>query len=137
MSQKPTRLHLESLEDRNMPSVFTVTNANDSGPGSLRAELALAAADGQPDTIQFAANLAHAVIPLSTIGDESVGPSAFLVQTPVTIEGSGQTLTRSASAPAMRFFTVSNAGNLTLENLRIRNGIAAGEDGVQGQGTPG
>jgi hypothetical protein len=32
-----SRLRLEALEDRTVPSTFTVTNLLDTGPGSLRA----------------------------------------------------------------------------------------------------
>jgi hypothetical protein len=37
-----TRLVLEALEDRTVPSTFTVTNTNDSGAGSLRDAIAQA-----------------------------------------------------------------------------------------------
>ena len=96
---RPTvRLGLEHLEDRTTPTTFTVSNANDSGPGSLRSEIALATADGQQDTIDFAPSLAGSTIDLSTVGNTSVGPSAFLVSTAITIEGTGQTIARSAGA---------------------------------------
>src|SRR5690349_20062794 len=45
---KPDRSHavlhprLEAFEDRCLPSTLTVLNTNDSGPGSLRAEIAAA-----------------------------------------------------------------------------------------------
>ena len=114
-----------------------VTNTSDSGAGSLRFEIALATADGNADIIGFDPSLAGATLALSTIGDETVGASAFAISTPITIEGSGQTLTRSAAAPAMRLFMVTAAGNLTLESLWLRNGEAAGEAGIDGAGGPG
>src|SRR5579864_6885613 len=117
-------LGLEHLEDRSTPTTFTVTNANDSGPGSLRAELALATADGTPDTIDFAPSIAGATIPLSTVGDTLDGPSAFRIVTPITIEGSGQTITRLNTSPAMRFFTVGTTGKLTLQNMTFSDGLA-------------
>jgi hypothetical protein len=46
-----TRLRLEQLEDRLVPSTLTVLNLNDSGAGSLRAAVAAAAAG---DAIDFA-----------------------------------------------------------------------------------
>jgi hypothetical protein len=53
---------LEALEDRTLPSTFTVMNLNDSGTGSLRA--AVAAADAKPgSTIDFASGL-HGTIKL-------------------------------------------------------------------------
>lgn len=48
------RPRLETLEDRSMLSTLSVVNTNDSGAGSLRAEIA-AARNG--DTIQFDSNL--------------------------------------------------------------------------------
>ena len=49
-----TRLHVEPLEDRTVPSTLTVTNLNDSGDGSLRFELAQAQAG---DTVDFDSGL--------------------------------------------------------------------------------
>src|SRR5689334_15919422 len=66
---------LVRLEDRTVPSTFTVMNLNDSGPGSLRA--ALASGD---DTIAFAKGL-HGTITL-TSGELSIANS-------VTINGPG------------------------------------------------
>src|SRR5262245_20821974 len=48
------RLGLEVLEDRSLPSTFTVTNLLDSGAGSLRAAVSAANANPGADTIDFA-----------------------------------------------------------------------------------
>src|SRR5262245_19007280 len=53
---------LAALEDRRLLSTLTVLNNNDSGPGSLRADLA-AAQSG--DTIRFAGKLAGQTITLT------------------------------------------------------------------------
>src|SRR5262245_41909813 len=54
------RLRVEALEDRWVPSTFTVLNLNDSGPGSLRA--AVQAADGVSGAeIDFAPGLQGAI----------------------------------------------------------------------------
>ena len=60
---RPTRIvpRLEALEDRTVPSTLTVTSAADSGPGSLRAEIA-AASSG--DTIRFDQDLVGQTITL-------------------------------------------------------------------------
>src|SRR5262245_43048497 len=47
------RLWLQSLEDRSVPTTFTVTNLNDSGAGSLRAEIAAANVNPGDDTVNF------------------------------------------------------------------------------------
>src|SRR5437870_4605068 len=56
---------LEVLEDRTVPSTFTVTNLADSGTGSLRAAITAANANPGPDTIQFAHGL-HGTIGLTS-----------------------------------------------------------------------
>ena len=48
------RLAVEALEDRSLPSTFTVTNLLDTGAGSLRAAVASANASAGADTIDFA-----------------------------------------------------------------------------------
>src|SRR5437016_2507198 len=45
---------LEVLEDRTVPSTFTVTNLADSGPGSLRAAIMAANTNPGADDIKFA-----------------------------------------------------------------------------------
>jgi parallel beta-helix repeat protein len=46
------RLGLESLEDRTAPAIYTVTNVNDAGAGSLRQAILDANTNGGADTIQ-------------------------------------------------------------------------------------
>src|SRR6516164_4826570 len=48
------RPRLDILEDRTLPSTFTVTNLLDTGPGSLRAAVTAANANPGPDAIDFA-----------------------------------------------------------------------------------
>jgi len=57
------RPRLEALEDRWMPSTLTVTNILDSGPGSLRAEIAAA---NSGDTINFASSLDGQTVTLTS-----------------------------------------------------------------------
>jgi hypothetical protein len=52
-----TVLRVEALEDRTLPSTFTVLNLNDSGPGSLRAAINSANTHPGADTINFAHSL--------------------------------------------------------------------------------
>ncbi|MBX9579110.1 MAG: hypothetical protein K2X87_02280, partial [Gemmataceae bacterium] len=79
--RRPVPLRVEGLEDRSVPAVLTVTNTDDSGPGSLReAILDSNASAGVRDTIAFA-------IP----GDEvhTIRPTSALppIADPVVIDG--------------------------------------------------
>jgi hypothetical protein len=103
-----------------------VTNSNDAGTGSLRAEIALATANGAANSIEFSPSLAGATIGLKTVGNSSFGPSALGISTAITIVGSGQTITLASSAAAMRIFEVGTSGKLTVEDLTISGGVAKG-----------
>jgi len=54
MKPKPIRLNAETLESRETPATFTVTNTADSGGGSLRDAIMLANTSRGTDTIAFA-----------------------------------------------------------------------------------
>ncbi len=132
-----TLLNLENLEHRLVPTTFMVTSGADSGAGTLRAALQAASAVYAPDTIIVEPSVS--TITLTTVGDNTVGPSALVVRTPVTIMGTaaGQTITRGSSAPDMRLFVVQLdqnggpvlPGNLTLQDLTVSNGLAQGGSG--------
>ena len=138
------RLRFELLEDRRVLATFTVTNLNDapvSGPGKRPGTLRQAVYDANnvagADLIQFAANLSGSVN-LAVVGDNTLGPSALVVSSPITIRGNanGITIGRDGSAAEMRLFRVTSAGNLTLESISLMggmirgaNGAAAGENG--------
>src|SRR5262249_39691603 len=65
LPRQRTVLRLEALEDRAVPSTFTVTNLTDHDPGSLRAAILAANANPGADTIQFAHGL-HGTITLAS-----------------------------------------------------------------------
>jgi hypothetical protein len=146
------RLAAERLEDRATPATLTVTTLNDAGPGSLRDAITQANDEiNHPgaDTIVFDPALGNQTISLTTFSNPPVstavvpqpaGPSALTITTAVTIQGSGQTITRATGAPAavFRFFQVTADGNLTLENLTLSQGSALGYgDGSGGGGSAG
>jgi hypothetical protein len=78
------RLAVEALEGREMPSAttFWVTNANDSGPGSLRDAIAQANANPGADTIKFSIGT----------GVKTIAPLSALprITDAVTIDGTSQ-----------------------------------------------
>jgi CSLREA domain-containing protein len=143
------RLRLEGLEGRAVPAVITVTSLADNttidGQVTLREAIQAAntdtsvdgsAAGSGADTIVFAPALADQTVNLGLVGDVSIGPSALLVSTPITIQGTGQTITRTGAA-GFRLFAVGGAGDLTLEDLTLSNGLAQGGAAGGGGGAAG
>ncbi len=136
------RLTLNPLEDRVLlsvaPQMYTVTNVNDSGPGSLRAAIDSANADSYSgsalDTIVFDPSLAGQTIDLTTVGDNSQGSSALAITAPIQIDGStapGLTIARlkTSQTPDFRIFYVASGGNLTLNDLTILGGQSINDGG--------
>ncbi len=118
------------------PQGLVVTNANDSGPGSLRA--AIATADmSSGDTITFAPALAGQTIHLTTVGDSTDdGSSALEITTAMTIDASaapGLTIAGpgTTGSSAFRIFLVNAplGDTLSLKSATITGGDAAGDGG--------
>ncbi len=101
-------------------NIITVTNANDSGPGSLRQALA-DANDG--DTINFAVT--------GTIGLTS---GELLVENSVTISGPGsENLAVDANATS-RVMHIAPGKVVTISDLTITNGYAGSQPVLDGAG---
>src|SRR6266481_436765 len=91
--------------------LITVTNTNDSGPGSLRQALA-AANDG--DTITFAVT-----------GAIGLTSGELVINKNITISGPGANLlavSRAANAAPFRIFHVMLGHTVIIEGLTISNG---------------
>ena len=98
-------------------ATITVTNANDSGAGSLRSAIASAAAG---DTIQFASSLANQTITLTS--------GQLLINKNLTIDAVGAAnLTLSGNNTA-RVILTEGSTNVTLKNLIVANGKVSGTD---------
>ena len=106
-------------------ATLVVTNAADSGAGSLRDTIAAAAAG---DTIQFAAALNGQTISLTS--------AELFIDKNLTIDGPGAnqlTVKRAAGSSAnFRIFRVGLLHTVTIQGLTISNGVAA--SGASGGG---
>jgi hypothetical protein len=104
---------LELLENRCTPSVLTVANNHDAGPGSLRAEIA-AAQTG--DMIVFAPSLAGATIALK---------SQIKIDKALDIEGLGADQLAISGEQVTRIFNIhKDAAAVTIAGLTLENGQA-------------
>jgi hypothetical protein len=115
------RPRLEALEDRWLPSTLTVTNNLDSGPGSLRAEIAAAQNN---DTIVFAPSLAGHTITL-TSGELSITKG-------MTIQGPGASQLTVSGNNASRVFEVNSSQPVVLSGLTVSNGRTARYSVIEG-----
>jgi hypothetical protein len=122
------RPQLEALEDRCVPSTLKVTNLADSGPGSLRYEIAQAQSN---DTIVFdfggkKTNSTPHTITLSS-GELDInknltiqGPGAGLL----TVASPGHASSGSLYDGSSRIFEVESfVNNATLSGMTISNGV--------------
>ena len=115
-----------ALEDRSLMSTFTVTNTDDSGPGSLRDEIGLANSSAGDNTIEFdgtvfsvaqTINLTGGQLELSnTSGTETItGPAAGL-----TVSGGGLS----------RVFEIDAGVTSSISGLTITGGNVSGGAGL-------
>jgi hypothetical protein len=105
-------------------NIITVTNTNDSGPGSLRQAL-LDANDG--DTVNFDPSLNGQTITLTS--------AELVIDTDVTILGPGPSLLTVArsSQTQFRIFHVMPGYNVTIEGIHITGGaVELGSSGGGG-----
>src|SRR5262245_22746041 len=106
--RRPLPPRLTALEDRTVPSTYTVTSLADSGPGTLRAGVASGA-----DTVRFAPGL-NGTIPLA---------SEIAIASSLTIDGPGANHLTVSGGGTTRVFAVSG-GTVTIAGLTIASGLA-------------
>ncbi|WP_211231699.1 Ig-like domain-containing protein, partial [Ottowia thiooxydans] len=102
-------------------ATFTVTNAADSGAGSLRAALVQAAGNAGNDLITFAPGITHVLLNSPLIVQDISGT--------VTVQGVGVTLDGQLKG---RVLEVASGTEVRLEGLTIQHGLLAGKGGNGG-----
>jgi hypothetical protein len=105
------RLGLEVLEDRCLPSTFTVTNLLDSGAGSLRAAVASANANPGPDAIDFAVT-----------GSIGLTSGQLDISDSLTINGPSAGALTVSGNHASRVFAIAGNPTVTIASLTVANG---------------
>src|SRR5262245_16823468 len=141
-----TGLGVEPLEDRTVPSTFTVANLADSGSGSLRAAIAAANANPGADVIAFTAGLSGTVTLTSgelgiTDGVHIDGPGAgrlavsgndtsrvFQIGSGVAVDIDGLTVTHGHGL--LQGGGILNAGTLTLSHAVVSHNEVVGLPGA-------
>src|SRR5947209_19009485 len=119
LNQRPRhyRLQLEALEDRLLPSVFTVDRLTDAGQGSGLAgdfRYCVTQATSGQDTIAF-----------SVTGTINLTKALPDLTKSVSINGPGVALltVRRDTGGSYRIFTVGSAAAVAISGLTIANGI--------------
>src|SRR4051794_40268799 len=112
------RPQLEALEDRTVPSTFTVQNLADSGPGSLRQAILDANANPGADVIRFG--------PRARDGTLTLTGGELRITDSLTIDGPGDNRLTVSGNGASRVFNVSGSStNVEIDDLTIAHGLAA------------
>ena len=120
--QRSWALRVETVEDRTVPSTWTVTTNADSGNGSLRAAIAGATSG---DQIVFDHGLAGQTITLTT--------GELVITQDLDIEGLGAEQLAISGNHASRIFDISGGATITLAGLTLTAGLAL-QVGAAGQG---
>jgi hypothetical protein len=122
--RQQTRLVLEALEGRWVPT--TVTNLNDSGAGSLRQAIIDTPAGG---TVDFQPGLTGTIT--LTTGELAIGKD-------VTIAGPGAGVITVSGNHALRVFHIATASTVAISGLTIADGQVSGSTvmggGIDNQG---
>ena len=121
-----TRLTLEALEDRTLPSGGIVNST-----AGLIAAINSANSSGTPTTItlQAGANFGF------TSGYNSTLEALPFITGKITIVGNNDVLVRTAApSTPFRLFDVASGGSLTLENLTLQGGFVQGAPTVGAEG---
>ncbi len=114
------QLSIERLEDRTVPSTFTVYNLADGGLGSLRAAISDANANPGADLIRFADDLS------GTVGLTS---GQLSITDALTIDGPGADRLAVSGNDASRVFQISSGVAVSIDDLTVTHGRTVGRGG--------
>ena len=119
------QLSVERLEDRTLPSTFTVLNLADSGPGSLRQ--AVLDADAQPGTnvIHFAHDVDGTIV--LTSGELDITDD-------MTITAPGSGVLAVSGSDSSRVFAIAADVTAEIDGLTITHGLADNGGGIWNAG---
>jgi hypothetical protein len=96
--------------------IFTVTNTNDAGSGSLRRAISRANNNSGPDTITFASGLS---------GKITLTSGQLLITDDLTISGPGAGVLAVSGNQSSRVFDIESDTNVTIARLTITEGFTA------------
>ena len=119
-------LRVERLEDRTVPSTFTVGNLADSGPGSLRQAILDANANPGADLIHFA--------PAARDGTITLTSGQLSITDDLTIDGPGADRLAVSGNDASRVFRIGSGVTVAIDDLTITHGRADNGGGIWNAG---
>jgi hypothetical protein len=120
---------LQTLEDRCTPAIFTVTNANDTGAGSLRAAITSANGAAGADTINF--DTVNVFATPQTISLQTALPAITDSLTITSPSPTRVTVQRGAGTYGI-FSITAGAVNATFDGLTITGGNSGSGSAITG-----
>ena len=124
--QSGVRLQLMRLEERTLPSIYFVSNDNDTGKGSLRDAIEASNNRRGINTIEFTPSLDHGTISLSTAdGGE------LLISSNLNIEGPGADLLAITGNRSSRIFEIAAGFDVAITGLTLTDGFAQYQSGTE------
>ena len=121
----PTRLSVEQLDDRIVPTTFTVLNLADGGLGSLRAAVLAANVAPGADVIDFAPGLN---------GTVALTGGQLDITDALTIDGPGATVLAVSGSDASRVFRIGSGVTVAIDDLTITHGRSDNGGGIWNAG---
>ncbi len=131
--RRGTRLAVEQLEDRTIPSTYYAATAS-----ALIADISAANQAGGANTIVLTAlsTSPYVLTAADNATDGGNGLPVIAANDNLTIQGNGDTIQRSTASgtPAFRLFDVAAGASLTLTNLTLANGQVIAGTGMNAYG---